>query len=170
MPQVISRAGAGLGPIIRGGTYKFGGLGEPKYVTFHHTAGPRAKTDAQAKNTLRNIQRQHIGQGWGDIGYHFAIADNGHIFHCRPIGAKGAHTEKFNTSNIGIVLIGNYETSKLTRRQRSALRWLFRGGFYQLLGVPEKDLRILIHREKVSTACPGKILAEHIRHLRAQEL
>lgn len=176
-PRILTRSDSGLaraGASVSTGRvdpYLFGRLGPVRYITFHHTAGPEGHDLAQVRVLNRNIQVQHIGQGWGDIGYHFAMDNLGRIYCLRNKDAKGAHTQSFNTGNIGIVLHGNYATtSRIRQAQRESLQWLFRGGFYALFGAHEKNLTVLIHSEKFATACPGRYLAEEIQKLRKNEL
>lgn len=169
-PIIFSRKEAGLVPAA--GTYKYGNLGRIKYVTFHHTDGPRATSQAKARELNRADQQLHIAppRNWGDIAYHFLMDDAGRLYHGRPIDAKGSHVALNNSNNIGIVLHGNYDTDELTSKQKDSLRWLFRGGFYSLLDVHEKDLTVKVHGEWLATDCPGKHLHTHIDFLRNTEM
>lgn len=148
----------------------FGALGEIRAVTFHHSAGPRARTKAQAMALHRSYQAHHIAQGWGDIGYHFSIDDAGRVYVLRSHRCKGAHVGGWNTGNVGVMVHGNYETDRLTRAQRKTLRWLFTGGFFVLTGEREADIALVRgHNEwpgHGSNACPGKNLERHLRWLR----
>ncbi len=172
-PTIFSRSEAGL---LKNGvqgvnSYKFGSLGPITDFTFHHTAGARATTNAKARQLNREIQIFHMNKGWGDYAYHFSMDDHGRIYHGRPLGAKGAHVAGHNSNNVALVLHGNYDTDKLNDKQNDSLRWLFRGGFYKLLNVPEKKLDIHTHGGDFGgTGCPGKNLQRHINYLRDNEL
>jgi hypothetical protein len=162
----IYRTPADVGISRAPGADKFGSLGEIEAVTFHHSAGPRAKSKAQAQSLHRAYQAQHIRQGYGDIGYHFSMDDLGRFYVLRPIGFKGAHVGHHNTGNVGIMLHGNYNIHRLTRRQRASLKWLFRGGLIVLTGESEHGYKLARgHQEwpgHNSNACPGTHLMRHL--------
>jgi hypothetical protein len=158
----------GISPTVNAG--EFGPLGEIWAVTFHHSAGPRAKNQSQAKALHRAYQRDHIERGFGDIGYHFSIDDLGHIYKLRSIHFKGAHVGSHNTGNVGIMLHGNYVHDKLNKAQKATMRWLFSGGFLVLTGEGEHDIAIIRgHQEwpgHSTNECPGVNLMKHTRWLR----
>lgn len=166
-PTIYNRSEAGLRAANSG---KYGPLGEIYAATIHHSAGPRAKTKAQAQKLNRAYQIQHINQGWGDIGYHFCIDDLGRIYRLRPIRYKGAHVGLYNTGNVGIMVHGNYEKDRLTWRQRRTLRWLLNGGLKVLTGEPESGYTLFRgHKEwpgHRTNACPGRNLMGRVRYLR----
>lgn len=70
------------------------------------------------------IDKWHKNQGWDSVGYHFVICNgrvesnhyypslDGMIERGRSIDMAGAHAQGFNTSHIGICLIGNKSFSK----------------------------------------------------------
>ena len=166
-PTIYFRSDAGLKPAPGA---DWGPLGPIHSVTFHHSAGPRAKTKAQAQALHASYQAQHAEDYRGnDIGYHFSLDDLGRVYRLRPIDEKGTHVGGWNTGNVGIMLHGNYMNDRLNWRQRRTLRWLFRGGF-QKLGLPRADqLLIRGHQEwpsHNSNACPGTNLQRHVRYLR----
>lgn len=166
-----TRENVGIAPTS--GADDFGSLGEIFAITFHHSAGPRAKTQAQAKALHRSYQQSHIGRGFKDIGYHFAIDDQGRIYKLRPVRFKGAHVGDNNTGNVGIMLHGNYQHDRLTKDQKATLKWLFQGGFMELTGERERDIALVRgHQEwpgHHTNECPGKNLMRHIRFLRNTE-
>lgn len=142
-------------------------LGHITALTIHHSAGPRATSKARAMMLNSQYDTMHLREGWGGIGYHFTIDDQGRVYCCRPLTAKGAHTGGHNTGNVGVCFHGNYETDSLTRRQRDTLKWLCSGGFNYLTGASEKNCILRGHREwsgpTNQTACPGKNLYRHLR-------
>ena len=101
-------------------------LAQEKIIVIHHTAtiNPMPDDDGSGeyKNVVRSIFRWHLlhaqwheknGQeisGFGDIGYHYLIDPNGHIYQGREgkNGVIGAHVSGNNTGAIGIALIGTY--------------------------------------------------------------
>lgn len=169
-PIIYQREESGL--IDAFGAAKFGALGSVNAVTFHHSAGPRAKSKAQAQTLHEAFQRLHEDQGWGDIGYHLGIDDKGRIYRLRDRRFKGAHVGEHNTGNLGIMLHGNYMYDRLNVEQRSTLRWLFEHGHKTLTGFPDLSKVIVRgHREwpgHRSNLCPGKHLMSHIAWLRSR--
>lgn len=80
----------------------------PKYITLHSSATlPDMKYD---KDWLWRVHV--VGNGWGDIGYHYMIDPIGAIHRCRPITKTGAHVKGHNKDNIGIVLIGGVDSNQ----------------------------------------------------------
>lgn len=172
-PDIFPRSRSGIDLTVEG-TYKWGHQPEnPWAVTFHHSAGPRARNYNQACQLHRSYQLQHIRQGFGDIGYHAAMDDLGRFYLLRPLDAVGAHVGGANTGNLGIMLHGNYEYDQLLPAQIDSMRWLFRGGFAELLKVTEADIKIIRgHREwpdHRTNACPGDNLMRHIAYRRNNE-
>jgi len=169
-PTIYPRSESGL---VAANSYSFGPLGDVDAVTIHHSAGPRAGTKARCQELNRSYQAYHIRQGWGDIGYHFCMDDLGRFYRLRPHNAKGAHVGGWNTGNIGIMLHGNYVYDGLKEAQRDSLRWLFRGGFFELFREPEAGIHLVRgHQEwpnHNSNACPGTNLMQHLRWLRNNE-
>jgi hypothetical protein len=169
-PIIYGRDESGLAPAD---SYRFGLLGEVEYLTIHHSAGPRARTKADAQALHRSYQRDHVSKGWGDIGYHWSMDDLGRFYELRPQEAKGTHVGSWNSNNVGLMLHGNYEVHKLTASQRESLLWLFRGGFAKLIGETEAGLEnVYGHRDwrgHESNACPGTNLYRHLRWLKATE-
>lgn len=162
-PIIYPRSESGLSADCD--SYRFGELGPITAITIHHSAGPRATNKARAQELHRAFQRQHIAQGWGDIGYHFAVDDHGRIYRLRPLGAKGAHVGGHNTGNVGIMFHGNFELHRPTWQQRRTLKWLFRGGIYQLTGARERDVIVRGHFEwpgHNSNLCPGLHMRRHL--------
>jgi hypothetical protein len=166
-----NRENTGISPTA--GADDFGPLGEIFAVTFHHSAGPRAKTQEQAKSLHRAYQKSHIERGFTDIGYHFSIDDKGRVYKLRPIQFKGAHVGQHNTGNVGIMLHGNYQHDKLNRDQKATLKWLFQGGFLILTSERERDISLIRgHQEwpgHNTNECPGNNLMKHIRWLRSTQ-
>lgn len=139
----------------------FGPLGTVRYVTGHHTAGPRDTTCQHAVDLLTGYHGEHRAKGWGGIGYHFALAADGTLILCRPAGLKGAHVGGWNTGNIGVVCCGT-TGDEPTSAQRRTYRWLLRNAHTRRLPASHRvDLRsVARHGHKdwaghESNACPG---------------
>lgn len=138
-----------------------GYLGDIDWITFHHSAGPRAPTKARAVELNAVYDRYHAGKGWDGIGYHAAMDDLGRFYICRPRHLRGVHTGGHNTNNFGLMIHGNYDRDGLTWAQRRSIKWLFRGGLYVLTGEPERGfIAARGHQEwpgpTNATACPGR--------------
>lgn len=170
---IIYRGPADTGYTPTDGADYFGALGDISAVTVHHSAGPRAYNKARAIELHKSYQKQHIAQGYKDIGYHFSMDDHGRFYVLRDKQWKGAHVGGWNTGNIGIMLHGNYMNDELFDAQRQSLRWLFTGGFLKLLGESEGDIALVRgHQEwpnHNTNACPGTNLMRHISYLRNTE-
>lgn len=104
---------------------RFGGLGAEHYVTGHHTAGPKDRSDRHAAQLVRQYHRDHASKGWGGVGYHYCLTRKGSIFGLRPTYLKGTHVGGHNSNNIGVMCHGT-TGDRPTRAQRRALRWLLR--------------------------------------------
>jgi len=141
-----------------------------KNITIHHDglANPLVSaTTAASTARLDLIRRAHVGQGWADIGYHFAIDRAGKIWECRPIGWEGAHVKRHNPGNVGILVMGNFDIERPTEKQLRALcthvNMLQRT--YRI-----SDASVKSHREwaGAATACPGKFLQPKVSGLRSR--
>ena len=131
-------------------------------ITVHHTADVSgARFDGSLRDstrTLRQVQSEHMdGRGYGDIGYHYLIDPAGRVFEGRSLAYQGAHAGGVrNRQNIGVCLLGNFETRRPTPQAIAALT--------ELLADLRRDHRItrdqvFCHRELKSTLCPGAHLA-----------
>ncbi len=141
-----------------------------KNITIHHDGlrNPLASSSTTAsKSRLDLIRRAHVGQGWSDIGYHFAIDRAGNIWECRPIGWEGAHVKHHNPGNVGILVMGNFDLERPTDAQLRALcthvNMLQRT--YRI-----SDAAVKSHREwaGAATACPGRNLQPKVSGLRSR--
>lgn len=61
--------------------------------------------------TVEQIRKDHIKQGWSDIGYHYVIYRDGTIMNGRDVDIVGAHCAKggHNQYSIGVCYIGGVE-------------------------------------------------------------
>lgn len=99
----------------------------------------RDKTDAivihcSASQNKPNIDRATIAQwhrsrGFMDIGYHFVIKTEGDVEVGRDIDVVGAHVQGYNSSTIGICMVGGVDetgrpTNNFTPEQMNSLRKL----------------------------------------------
>lgn len=131
------------------------------WIVVHHNAVAPPKTDAQARKQLDAIHRQHNNEGWGGIGYHYAIAPDGTIYKCRRITESTVHARGANSRSIGIMLMGyfhvdaHYKGQPPTDEQIASLRELVR----TIRKAMPSIVKVLPHREVPGsrTACPGDL-------------
>ncbi len=138
-----------------------------RYITIHHD-GMRPFTGndtTSAARRLESIRRAHRGQGWADIGYHFAIDRAGNVWQGRSLEFQGAHVKNHNEHNIGVVVLGNFEEQQPTAAQLAALDRHVKA-LMQAYGVPAS--RVKTHREWAATACPGKNVHRHVQGTRGR--
>lgn len=116
-----------------------------EYFVVHHSGAP-------ATQTVRAIQDWCMdGRGFSDIDYnHLVRATDGTIYEGRGWDVVGAHTTNFNTSGVGICVIGNNEISDAAKR---SVRWLYE----QYNARCGKTLKVRGHRQLATTGttCPG---------------
>ncbi|MEQ8770866.1 MAG: peptidoglycan recognition family protein [Phycisphaerales bacterium] len=134
-------------------------------ITIHHDAIASPSGSVQASiDRLESIRRGHLGHGWADIGYHFAIDPAGRVWEARPLDLQGAHVKDQNPHNLGIMLMGNFERSTPTIHAQIALQqtiaWAMASHRVPLRGVKT-------HREWAPTACPGRNLQSVMNSMRS---
>jgi hypothetical protein len=99
---------------------------DKKAIVIHHTASSRENIE-KAGNMITHVQNLYkthtFSRGWGDIGYHFLIDENGVIYEGRAGGPDviGAHTLRNNNATIGISLIGNFQIEQPTQAMIDAM-------------------------------------------------
>lgn len=131
-----------------------------RYIVLHHTAsdsGSVESIDAQHRQ-----RHDSSGRPWKGIGYHFVIG-NGDGMGDGEIAPtfrwtqqmQGAHAgnAEYNERGIGVVLVGNFEQSRPSMRQRAAARRLVLALRRQYRITAD---RVVAHRDVRNTKCPGK--------------
>nr|XP_053617729.1 peptidoglycan-recognition protein LF-like [Plodia interpunctella] len=134
-----------------------------QYVVIHHSYQPGVcLTKAECVGAMRSMQRFHqVDQGWGDIGYNFAVGGEGSVYEGRGWSAVGAHAIGFNSISIGIVFIGDWRTELPPPQQLATTQALIREGVS--LGIISPDYKLVGHRQVMNTECPGGALYRHIQ-------
>ena len=127
---------------------------QPIYrLTVHHSGDAEDATGIPADH-LRQFERAHKDKGWACIGYHFVIARDGTVYEARPIKYQGAHaTGENNFGNIGICLMGNFDSRPIPIAQRKALENAV-SRLKKKYGIASKEL--YGHRDFKTTDCPGR--------------
>src|SRR4051794_29008753 len=123
-PQIVARSGWNANEEIRRGKPRYAAA--VRFALVHHTAGSNSYTAAQSPAIVKAIELYHVkGNGWNDIGYNFLVDKYGQIFEGRYGGMTraviGAHAEGFNTGSVGVALIGNYGSAKVSPAAEKAL-------------------------------------------------
>jgi hypothetical protein len=140
----------------------FGTLGPELNVTGHYSATPRAKNVKAGIDATKSFHRDHMNRGWGGIGYHYVIPDDGVLICARPTLLKGAHTFRHNSQNIGVNMPGT-TGDRPTPQQQATYQWLLANAHTALMPRAhrtDRDLRearLMAHKlwPDQSTACPG---------------
>ena len=157
---------------------------QPKRLTLHHTfTRPNLAASAslaQECQRMRDIHAEHVnGNGCDDIGYHYIMMPSGRIFEGRSELKRGAH-DAIN-DGLGVAFDGDYTRSVVTEAQyQSAVQLcaiLCRRANIDnpltLVPTPTDTFgtrllpRIIGHRDRVATACPG---SEGGRTIRMEEI
>ncbi|MCX5690199.1 MAG: peptidoglycan recognition family protein [Planctomycetota bacterium] len=129
-------------------------------ITVHHEGNLfTGSTDPNAiARKLSNIRNGHINrrpEAFADIGYHYIIDPAGRVWEGRPLRYQGAHVEKRNEHNLGIMVMGNFEEQKPTTAQLSTLE---RFVIDQMRRYQISVGNLFTHKELGGTLCPGKNL------------
>ncbi|WP_278315091.1 peptidoglycan recognition protein family protein [Lolliginicoccus levis] len=150
-------------------------------ITVHHSASAPWSTGPAS---VRAIYRYHAWMlGWGDVGYHLLIDPAGAVYAGRDTGSDASpvfqpgttnvvtagHSYAVNGGNIGICVVGDYETQRPSAAaQRSLVTVL--AALCQHLGMdaagrltyvePDFGSRLAVptiaqHRDLNDTSCPG---------------
>jgi len=132
---------------------------EPKGITIHHCAAPSLaqRPNGFLSQHMLNLQDFYEGKGWSSGPHIFTDEDQAWIF--SPLTSRGVHAVSFNSSHIGIEMLGDYDTEDpWSGRGLEVLRMTaFTAGLLiDALGL-KKDC-INFHRDDIKTSktCPGK--------------
>lgn len=85
-------------------------------ITIHHSA-------VGGSVLLSTIEQHHIRLGYGQVGYHFYIPEDGSLWVGCSLNSIGAHCNHAgrNSTHFGICLGGNFENKAPTRLQMETL-------------------------------------------------
>ncbi len=155
--NVIPRRAWTNAGIISSRAYEMNGINR---LTVHHEGNTFTGSADQASiaRKLANIRQGHINrrpEPFADIGYHYIIDPAGRIWEGRPLKWQGAHVEKNNEHNLGVMLMGNFDEQRPTTAQLRSLE-SFVVAQMRLYNISVN--RLYTHRELKATACPGRNL------------
>ncbi|MFJ4615454.1 peptidoglycan recognition protein family protein [Streptomyces griseus] len=176
-PKIVTRKGWGADEKLRERNFAYTKSVKAAFV--HHSATGNNYTCKQAPSVLRSIYRYHVkSSGWRDFGYNFAVDKCGNIYEGRAGGVSkavlGAHTLGFNTSTMGVAVLGTYSStnppaaavtavSKLTAwklglfgaNPKGKVTLVSGGSGKYAKGKKVKMNVISGHRNAFATECPG---------------
>jgi hypothetical protein len=134
-------------------------------ITVHHEGWTPAWFTDQATTAKRldQIRRNHVDKGWADIAYHYIIDRAGRVWEGRNTRYQGAHVHEQNEHNVGILVLGNFDTQRPSDAQINALAQTLRA-LMNYYNVPVT--RVYTHRELNSSTCPGRNLQSRMNALR----
>jgi N-acetyl-anhydromuramyl-L-alanine amidase AmpD len=118
---------------------------------------------ATAAARVESIRTAHRQRNWGDIGYHFLIDPAGRVWQGRSTSWQGAHVKDGNVGNLGICVMGNYQSQTPTEIQLKSIEDLLSA---QMKYFSISADRIHTHQELRPTACPGRSLQPRIASIR----
>ena len=150
---------------------------EVKLLVVHHTAIENTGDDRDSEERMRALYEMHANsRGWGDIGYHYVVADDGSIFEGKAGGdyVVGGHVYCGNVGTLGIALMGNFDVEKPTQAQMRSLQWLLITLAKRYHINPDgvtafhgKEMPTIVgHKNLLSTDCPGYYVAETLHQIR----
>ncbi|MFD3821955.1 N-acetylmuramoyl-L-alanine amidase [Streptomyces sp. NPDC058625] len=113
-PGIVTRSGWGADESLREQAFVYTDKVGAAFV--HHSASGNNYTCAQAPSVIRGIYRYHTeSMGWRDVGYNFLVDKCGKIYEGRAGGVAnpvlGAHTLGFNSSTMGVAVLGTFDTT-----------------------------------------------------------
>ncbi len=147
-------------------------------LVVHHTAVGVAGDKRSGAEKVRAIYQYHaLNRGWGDVGYHYLIDDDGQIYEGKAGGkyVVGGHAYCNNVNTIGVALLGNFEEEKPTQSQMKALQWLLDDladkydldvGDNATYHGETYSSPILGHGDLLSTSCPGFYIRKTLNQVR----
>jgi len=128
------------------GAYKRRTLSSITGIVVHHSAADSGTPTA--------IANYHISRGWPGIGYHFVISPDGAVSQTNDLESISYHVGYYNTTYVGICLIGHLSKHPPTPQQMDSLRGLIK----HVKSTIGKDLVVKGHRDLAATECPGKMM------------
>ena len=128
-----------------------------RHITIHHDGMPPVSLNSRAQIAARIevIRAGHRAKGWGDIGYHFIVDPQGAVWQGRPLLWQGAHVKDRNQGNVGVLVLGNFESTRPTDAQLDALERQI-AGLMRIYRVSATSVRSHQEWPGAATACPGR--------------
>ncbi|MEQ6901267.1 N-acetylmuramoyl-L-alanine amidase [Nocardioides sp. YIM 152588] len=160
-----------------------------KQVHVHHTVNSNGYKRRDVPALIRGMYRYHTKSlGWSDIGYNFLVDRFGRIWVGRKGSlkmAQGAHTLGFNSTSVGVSVIGNFETARPRKEVLAAIARIAAWKLDAFDRDPTAKIRVRSsgsdkyragrrvklpvidgHRDTNDTACPGRHLYKKLPAIR----
>ncbi len=148
-----------------------------KLLVVHHTAVAVTGDRRTGPERVRALYAYHANnRGWGDVGYHYLIDEDGQIYEGKAggKGVVGGHAYCHNIGSIGVALLGNFDTEQPPQAQLASLQWLLNdlATTYdidvgrQTVFHGKKMSPIVGHSDLMATACPGYFVAGSLAQIR----
>jgi len=104
--------------------------------------------------TPDDIALLHKARGWGGIGYHFVITQDGTVYYVGDIGTARANVLNKNELVIGICLVGDF-TKHLPSDEQITSAHLLCQRLIELVPNVKNWEQLKGHKDFQATACPG---------------
>jgi len=137
---------------------------DPKFLIIHHTGGtdsdPLADTSHHTFDIVNNWHKKlwNFKSALGYyIAYHYFIDKQGKVTQGRADTDEGAHTIGKNLSSLGICLAGNFDVTKPTTEQVTALKALLKAKMSQY---SISLANVVPHRKFAQKSCYGNLLTD----------
>jgi uncharacterized protein with LGFP repeats len=177
MPRIVTRQAWGADESLRRCTPAIAST--LKAAVVHHTVGTNTYAPEDSAAIVRGIYAFHTqSRGWCDIGYNYLVDKYGTVFEGRYGGVDqnvvGAHVGGFNTSTLGVSMMGDHSTVSPTAATIDAmsrlLGWRLGSNVIDPLsttqlvsagnskypsGTTVTIPRVVGHRDLYATECPG---------------
>ena len=124
-------------------------MNKPVEIIIHCSGTP-----VSTNYTFEHCKKDHLSNGWSNIGYHYYITKDGHVYSGRKCSEIGAHCIGHNHTSIGICYEGGLDENfkpcdTRTLSQKASLEKLI---FELKLKYPIKH--IYGHRDFAKKSCP----------------
>lgn len=144
---------------VRGNSFNWSWNRRPDevlYLVVHHSVTEANKEPRAQVDEIADI---HVDtRGWGGIGYHFVITDDGTAWYVGDVGTARANVKNINEKVIGICLVGDFTQHNPTDEQILSAHDLCQFFLSQHSVWPKLhswEASVRGHKELQSTACPG---------------
>lgn len=135
-------------------------------VCLHHTASPSLaqRPNGLSEQHIENLRDYYKDEKHWQAGPHLFVDD--HLIHgLTPLTQRGIHAISFNSSAIGIEVLGDYD-SESPVTGRGLLCWLNAAmatkALLDWLGIGVAKDTVLFHRDdpKTEKTCPGELVGK----------
>jgi N-acetylmuramoyl-L-alanine amidase len=151
---------------------------EIKYIVLHTCGSSTIGADGPkvVHQSFQTVREYHVGErGFGDIGYHYYIDEDGGITNGRATVHSGAHTKGLNDVSLGICVSGHGDFEPWNINQTESVVDLC-SRLCDKYGIPTDH--VIGHREAgqysaqiISKTCPGNLVSmDYMRSLVAEKL